>query len=809
MFTKSDLRYALRTLARTPGFTLAVVVSLALGIGANTAIFSIVNGLLFHPPGVVEPEGLVAPRVSYKKLNLDRIVMSATDFADVRNSKEVFTSAAMANLDALNYTGGDSPQRLQDAQVTWQWFETFGVKPIFGRGFQAEEDQPGANNVAVLSFTTWQRLFGGDPSIIGRSVELNKKPYRVIGVMPADFRWPTQADLWTPIGLPPAAYAAQNRFNENYLVVARLQPNISFERAARYLPILTKRVIEHDPLGSFAKDSQWSLVVEPFTELISGNLKTPVLILLGAVGFVLLIVCSNVAGLMLVRGTARARELAIRTALGASRADLVRYAVIESLLLSAAGTALGLAAATTALKTFLSFAPTGIASQISVHVDAYVLMFTIALGVFAALLFGLMPAWQISRLGAHYEQLKAGGRSETETGHRMRLRETLVAAEVALALVLLVGAGLFLKSLARIRTVDPGFETKGVLTASIALPPAQYASEDKQGAFFQAVINRLAQTPGITSVGAVNSVPFDGGDPMGSFGIEGRVQFPGDPGPHGEFRVATPGYFDALKIPLKRGRFFTDADRKDAQPVAIIDEALAQQYWPNQDPIGKRMRFGSKSPWATIVGIVGHVKYSGLTGDNGKGTDYYPLYQVRNSSVYLTLRGNMGRAQLASALHNAVREVDPNQAIFDLKTMDERITAALGPQQFAVTLLGTFAGAALLLAMIGLYGIISYSVTRRTREIGIRAAIGAGRGRILAMVVVQGMRLVIAGLIVGALAAVGLARLASTQLFHVSAFDPGTFVVTAALLLASALAAALIPAWRATRVDPVTALRIE
>ena len=802
------IRYALRTLGRSPGFTCAAALSLALGIGANAAIFSIVNALFLHPAGVEKPEELVAPRVTYKKLNLDHIEMSATDFDDVRKSTEVFSKSAMSQVMGFNYSGGESPVRLQGGAITWQWFDVFGAKPILGRNFRQEEDQPGANKVAVLSFETWNRLFGGDGAIVGRTIELNQELYRVVGVMPANFHWPTQADLWVPMGFAAKDFGPQNRFNESYTVVARLRSGVSLPAAASFMKVLTERAKNSNPqLGFFARSSEWSMVIEPFTQLTSGSLQTPMLILLGAVGFVLLIACSNIAGLMLVRATGRARELAIRTSLGAERTDLVKQAFAESLLLSLAGTVVGLLAAAGILKTLVSLAPAQLASGVVIRMDSYVLLFTIVVGLITALLFGLAPAWHMSRLGQNYEQLKEGGRSDTEGHHRRKLRGALVAAQVALALVLLVGAGLFLKSLGRLRAVDTGFRPHGIASGSVALPKAQYSNPDKQAAFFHAALEKLSNSPGVQSAAVALPLPFSGDNSSASFAIEGRVSRPGDPGPHGGVRRISPSYFSVMSIPLRQGRYFTDADRKDSQRVAIIDENLARQYWPNENPIGKRLRNGQRDQWAEIVGIVGHVKHSQLAADSAKGVYYFSLDQSFNQNsertAYFVVRGP------TDSLRRAVESVDSKQAIFDIKTMDQRIAIALGPQQFAVSLLSAFAGVALLLAALGLYGVISYNVTERTRELGIRAALGASRMQILGMVIKQGMRLVAIGAVLGFVAAAALARLLSAQLFQVSAFDPVTFVLTALVLGAVALLAAYLPAWRATRVDPMTALRYE
>jgi predicted permease len=802
-------RYALRTLRKSPGFTAAAVLSLALGIAANSAIFSLVNGLLLHPAAVENPEQVVVPRVKYTKLNMKSIVLSLPDFADIRDSRQVFETAAAARFASFNYTGGDVPERLVGATVTWEWFNVFKAKPLLGRDFRKEDDQPGANRIVMLSYGVWQRLFGGDRSVLGRTVELNNTPYRIAGVMPANFRWPTEAEIWLPLGLPASNYAVQNRFNEDYFVVARIRPGVTFERASNFMQILTQRDIDHDPQGGYAKAAQWGMFVVPLTEFAAGDLKKPMFILLGAVGFVLLIACSNIAGLLLVRGTGRARELAIRTALGARRGDLIRHALAESFLIGGGGTLVGLLGAAGVLGGLIALAPATISPGIAIHIDAYVLLFTAGVGLLSVLLFGLAPAWHIATLGGSYDQLKQGGRSDTEGRSRHQLRAALVMGQVALALVLLAGAGLFTKSLLKMREVRTGFQPQGVMAASISLPESRYKEDASQVAFFRSAIDRLSQTPGVLAAGAVDVLPFSAQNSSASFVIEGRAQNPGDPGPHGDIRVASPDYFAAMRIPLRLGRLFTGADRAGTQPVALIDENLARQYWPDRNPIGQRIRNGEKSPWATIVGVVGHVKHSRLVGDSGKGVYYYAMLQRPSPSAYFTVRTTGDPQRVTGAIRRAVRDVDANQAVFDMKSMDQRVADAVDPQRFAVVLLSVFAAVSLLLAALGLYGVISYGVTQRTREIGIRAALGAGRRQILGMVIGQGMRLVAVGAAGGLVLALLLAHVVAAQLFEVSSFDPGTFVLTALLLAAAAFLAAYIPAWRATRVDPTTALRHE
>jgi predicted permease len=805
----SDFRYVLRSLIKSPAFALTALAALALGIGANTAVFSVFNGLMLHPAGVSQPDRLVVAQVKYDKLNLKSIPLSAPDFADVRDGKQVFSSASAMMQDDFNYTGGDWPERLQGAKVTWQWFEVFGASPQLGRVFHPEEDQAKADHEVVLAHSVWKRVFGGDPKIVGKSIQLNRQSYLVVGVMGPEFLWPAQADLWTPLGLPPERYSPQNRFNENLFVAARMKPDATFTQADAFVKLAARRVAEQqDRAGTYARDSAWGMFAVPLTEFVFGNVKSQVLVLLGAVALVLLIACSNIAGLMLVRSSTRSREIALRAALGASRWHLVRQVLAESILLTGAGTLLGLIAAYGGVRLLLYFAPESVAAGVAVHLDRYVLLFTCGIGVLSALLFGLAPAWQISSMG-RYESLKEGGHTGSAGRGRQRLRSALVVGELAVALALLVGSGLFIKSLARAQEVDTGFRPQGVMSAALGLPETQYNNEDKQVAFYQSVIERLQATPGVQAAGVATPIPFGGDDSSASFAIEGRPAGPGDPGPHGNIRNVTPGYFAAFSIPVREGRVFTEQDRKGTEPVVVIDENLAHQYWPNQDPVGRRMHVGQNSPWATIVGIVGHVKHSALVGDSDKGVYYYPISQSPAAQAYLVAKTSGNPASLATAFREAVHSVDSSQPVFDLASMEQRVAKSLGPRRFAVRLLGFFAAVALLMAALGLYGVISYSVTQRTQEIGIRMALGAERKQVLALIIGHALRLGIAGAIAGVLLAGIMAKLLASQLFHVSAFDPLTFLLMAAGLILVAMIASYGPARRATRVDPLVALRYE
>jgi predicted permease len=807
-----NLRLAGRNLAKSPGFTVTAVAALALGIGANTAIFSVVNQVLLEPAGVNRPDRVVAVRARYDKLALKSIPVSVPDFADIQKNRQVFQTTAVEDLGDINYAGEGAPERLQGARVSRDWFDVFGTKPLLGRVFSAEEDTPNQNHVVVLAYATWSRLFGRDRAVVGRAITLDQLPYRVVGVMGPEFRWPAGVEVWTPMGLAPAVYTENNRLNETLNCFARLQPGVRFAQAQNFAGILSRRYLDSgSQIAGYAKNAGWSIFLAPFTDFVAGDIRTPILILLGAVGFELLIACSNVAGLLLARASGRAREIAIRSALGASRWDLMRQTAAESLLLAVGGSALGLALAYAGARALLNFVPEDASVTLGVRLDGHVLVFTAAAAILSALLFGIAPAYQISRL-KRYEVLKEGGRSGTAGLSRQRLRAGLVIGEVALALMLLVGAGLFLRSLGRLQDVSPGFDPHGVLIGMVSLPDARYHEPDKQGVFMKTVVDQLAHQPGVVSAAATMPVPFYGEDWTASFSIEGRPQLPGDPGPHGQNRYVSPGYFETLKIPLRKGRFFTDQDRTGSEPVTIIDENLARQYWPNEDPIGKRIRLpqGRGTPaWSTIVGVVGHVKHTSLAGDTGKGTYYGSIYQQPLPFAVFLMRTQSSPMGLAAGMRQAVLAVDAAQPMHHVQPMESLVAASLSGRRFVVALLGFFAAMALLLAALGLYGVISYATEQRTAEIGIRMALGAQRNEVLSLVVGQGMRLAAAGAALGLGASMVFSRMLQSQLFAVSPFDPLTFTATALVLLSAAAFASLVPAMRATRIDPVVALRHE
>ena len=811
-----DLKYTLRLLAKSPGFAAIAIFTLALGIGANTAIFSVVNGLLLHPAGVDHPELVMAPRVHYKALRLDSIAISVPDFDAVRRETKVFSSVALQQNMDYNFMADGAPERLVGSTVTQQWFDVFGAKPYLGRVFTPEEDQPGANSVVVLSYRTWKTVFGSDPSIVGRSIELNQQSYKVLGVMPADFAWPARADLWTPMGLAPKAFDRGNFFNEAYFAIARLQPGVTAEQGQAAVNVLTQRLISTAD-STYPKDSGWGIFAVPFTQLVYGNVRTPLLVLLGAVGLVLLIACANVAGLLLARASARRREFAVRTALGASPLRMARQILTESVVLAAAGMLVGVALAYGAIRALLLLAEPTLGTAISVHMDSHVLAFTCGASLLSALVFGAVPALQTARVDPQ-RNLNAGrGAAAVSRAHHY-FRDSLVVGQLALSLVLLAGAGIFLHSLAKMQDVNVGFRPHGLITAAAALPAKSYDTPAKQVAFVRATLERLSNSPGVASAAAVTPLPFSGAGGSASFQIEGRVEAPGDPGPHGDIRVATPGYFETMGIRLIRGRAFTPEDREGAAPVAIIDENLAKLYWPNEDPVGQHLRSGRRDQWSTIVGLVAPVRHASVVGEEGAGVDaegeskgvyYYPMYQGEAPATFFVVRSAGGPAAATQALRAAIAAIDPNQPISDVKTMDQRIALSMGPRRSAVALLTVFAGMALALAAIGLFGLVRFNVTQRVQEIGIRMALGAEPTDVLKMLLVQSGRLVLLGTVLGVIATLGLTRYLAAQLYGVSPADPLSFGATAAILCAVTLVAIYIPARRAMTVDPMVALHYE
>lgn len=806
-----DLRYGIRTLLKSPGFTIVAVLTLALGIGANTAVFSVMNAVLLNPSGVPHPESVVALRARYSVGDLQNINMSPTDFGDAVSGKEIFTSAAVLQGASFNYSSGNTtPERLTGAKVSWQWFDVFWARPQIGRVFRPEEDQPGAEHEVVLSDQTWKKRFGGDPGIVGRTLLLNQESYQVVGVMGPDFNWPNQAELWVPIALPPGRYFDEKyRYNEYLFSAGRLRPGITAAQANSYLQLRSAQHVKSEGDNSYGLVSGWGMFCMPLVEFVSGRLNRPLLILLAAVGMVLLIACANIAGLQLARASGRQREVSIQIALGAGARRLVQQALAESLIVAVAGVALGLIVAEAAIPLLLLLAPRGLLLNIQAHAGGTVLLFAAVLGGICALLCGAAPAWHMTHV-AFYEALKEGGRSETSSHTRQRVRSVLVVGEIALAMVLLVGAGLLLRSLQQLERVETGFDPGGVMSASLSLPPTIYKTDEQQAAFFAAAEDQLKNIPGVSSAAMVDALPFGNNGGSSSFEIVGRPQGPNDPGPHGNIRLISPDYFKTLRIPVVRGRVFTAEDRLKSEPVAVIDEILARQYWPHEDPLGQHITFGGNSPKMTIVGLVKHAKSSSLEADTTEGFYFLPVAQSPFNSLSVLVRSSAVRPEsLAGAMQSAIRAVDPNQPLYDFKTMEQRVDDSLMGRRFLVILLSVFAGLALLLAALGLYGVITYMVRLRTRELGIRMALGAQPADVLRLVLAKGAVLAAVGLLLGVFATFALGRTLSTLLYQVSLFNPVTLLLTSLVLASTVLCASYLPARRAAKVDPVEALRYE
>jgi predicted permease len=811
-----DLRYGLRLLAKRPGFTIVAVITLALGIGANTAIFSVINGLLLRPLPYLDADRLAIIWTHSPGANVEQDWPSPGQYSAIKSQNTVFEEIAIAQGGSANITGQAAPERIGAVWTSSAMFTLLGLKPALGRVFAAEDDVPGKPPAAILSYGLWQRRFGGDPNVIGQNLMLDGESYLIVGVMPVDFSlkkevMPTvgaadQAEIL--LSLPMSEKDLSSQGDENYNVLARLKPGVSIAQAQSELDSVVRSLEQQFP-AQYPESRRFNLSVKRLLDQVVGDIRPALLVLLGAVGCVLLIACANVANLLLSRAASREKEIAIRTALGAGRFRLVRQLLTESVLLSIVGGALGLLIAVWGLDGLRSLDPGNIPRLQNVGIDGRVLAFTFGVTLLTGILFGLAPAVRSSQVNLS-ETLKEGGRSLIGAGNR-KLRNLLVIAEIALSLVLLVGAGLLIRSFIRVQQVEPGFVTQSVLSLRLSVVGTSYSQEPRRSSFFQELWERIRNLPEVESVGGVSALPLSGGVGWGSITIEGYDSASGQSSIQADGRVASVGYFETLKIPLRSGRYFTDQDAKESLKVAIIDEHMARTYWPGADPIGKRLKrggSGSTAPWMTIVGVAGNVKHYALDSDS-RVTFYMPHLQSPSSSMYVTLRTSGDPLSLAAAVTQEARAMDPNVAVYDVKSMDGRVSESLARRRFAMLALGLFAAVAALLAAIGIYGVMSYTVAQRTREIGIRVALGANTGDVIRLMVSQGMTLAAIGVGIGLAVAVAVTRVMASLLFGVSATDPATFVVIALALAGVALLACYIPARRATRVDPMVALRCE
>jgi predicted permease len=808
-----DIRGALRGLKKSPGFAVAALVTLALGIGATSAIFSVVKAVLLTPLPYENADQRVL--IWSKWISFDKTWLSDQEVMDYRAFSKTMTAVAAWSSGQQNLTGDGEPVRVGVGFVTANTLEVLGARPLLGRMFTVEEDRPNGPPVAVLGYPLWQSRFGGNPAVVGRTILLNDVPVQVVGVMPNGFRLPTDftveaaepTQLWRPLQIN-----EQNlqRGNHGYYGAAVLAPGQTAASATEELRAITRRLTEQ---GAYPEPMQFTAFAVSLDEEIRGSVRPAMWLLLGAVGFLLLIACVNVANLLLVRGDARLREMAVRTAMGAAPARLVRQLVTESVVLAFAGAVVGLVLAAAALRVLVSVDPTSLPPLAPVRLDATVVLFTLVLGVATTLLFGLAPALRTLRVNL-VETLREGSQQATVGGRRQRLRGALVAAEVALAVILVIGAGLMIRSLAALGRIDLGFDPDRVLTMRLALPATAYESPERVVGFYRQLIERVRGLPGVEHAGVVRVLPL--ATTIGDYGIDvdGYVEGPGR-NAKGDWQIVSDGAFEAMGMRLVRGRWFTAAETETAMPVAVINETMARTYWPNgEGSVGGRVRIGNmKNPWLTVIGIVADERHNGVTGIV-KEKFYVPHSQwhiatggnlIRN--VFVVVRTVGDPLALAGPVRSEIRAMDASLPVANIRPMGEVVATALATPRLTGFLLGAFAAIALALAAVGIYGVLAYLVAQRTQEIGIRLAIGAGRADVLRMILRQGLVLAAMGIAVGVVAAFGLTRLMQSLLYQVGSADPLTFGIVPIVLLAVALVASYIPALRATRVPPTIALR--
>ena len=810
----ADFRFGLRILLRNPGFTLAAIVVLALGIGANTAIFSIVNAVLLRPLPYQGASRImqvwhVPPAKSFPGMTLFSV--SPANYLDWQSQNGSFEQMAAYGFESFNVGGGERPEAIRGAAVAPGFFSILRVQPVLGRTFSPEEDRPGQGHVVILGHTVWRDHFAADPGILGRNVLFDGQTYTVVGVMPPKFKFPAWAELWVPLAWTNEKRAV--RGNHNYMVIGRLKPEVAVQQAKADLSAISMRLEQQYP----EDDKGWGATVLPLREQIVGDVRPALLVLLGAVAFVLLIACANVANLVLAKTLARKKEIAIRTSLGASRAAVLRQILAETLLLSLAGGALGLFLARFCITLIQKFLADRLPNATEITLDAPVLAFTLFLALLAGILAGLLPAVRFTRTDVN-EALKQGQSRGSSDSSGSKTRGLLVVSEVALSLVLLIGAGLMIRSLLQLSSVQPGFDPNNVLTARLTVPGTKFSSPAAQISFYDQVLRQVRATPGVESAGLIDSLPIDGDGSHQPVAVEGQPVVPMADQPEVDVRMISPGYLHAMRIPVLRGRDLNDSDVAGRPPVVFISESMAKRFWPNENPIGKHITL-TFFPGVVreVAGVVGDVKQDSLDQTRPVETLYWPLSQLtvppseawRSFGMSLAVRTSADPASVTSGVTSAVHQVDPETPVVGVVTMQGLISASLSPQRFNVLLLGAFAGLALLLAAVGIYSVLSYSVRRRVREIGIRMALGATPSDVLQMVVADGMKPILLGVALGLAVAFALSRVVTSLIYGVRATDPLTFAGVALLLVAVGLLATILPAHRATRVEPVRTLREE
>ena len=811
-----DIRYGARNLRKHRGFTLIAILTLALGIGANTAIFSVVNATLLRPLPYQNPDQIVMVwgtnpgGFGWR----GKTGFSAPSFLDYQQQNQVFERMATFNGIDFTLVGTDNSERIHSGMVTAEFFDVLAVQPILGRTFVPEDSQTGRDHVVVLSYSLWQRRFGSDQHIVGQTIRLDATPYIVIGVLPQgfDFSIPDYFEsrgLWVPTVLP-QDNSNSERGHKYLSVIARLKPAVALRQAEQDMRVITERLAKEYP-GTMGK---FGVKLTPLHEQIVGDIRPVLLLLFGAVGFVLLIACANVANLQLARASTRQKEIAIRRALGASRGRLLRQLLTESVLLSLIGGTLSLFLALWGTRLLTGLGPASIFHGTIATVDLTVLAYALVLSLVTGILSGLAPALQ-STPTRHSESLKEGGRNSAASEGGLRLRKLITVSEVALSMMLLIGAGLLIRSFIGLLQVNPGFESRNILTAQVYLPKYSYPDATRQTAFYTQVMERIKALPGVIAVGATDELPLTMGTHTSTFSIEGRAPIDeSDQSLAVQDSLATADYFRAMGIPLIKGRAFSATDDGSATPVALINQSFARRFFPNENPIGQHLRFESKSPWITIVGIVGDVRGFGL--DKEAKSEIFLPYQQESflsynpwAHMHLVVRTTGDPNAIAAAALASVREIDKDLPSPQARTMETVLAASIAERRSNMLLLGVFAVIALILTGVGIYGVISYSVTQRTQEIGIRMALGAQSRDVITLVMRNGMRLVLMGIVIGLAGSFALTRWMASLLFEISATDFLTFMVTASLLTAIALLACWVPARRATKVDPLIALKYE
>ena len=809
-----DFRYGFRVLRKSPGFMGVAVVVLGLGIGANSAIFSVVNAVLLQPLPFREADRLVKvwhvpPAKSFPGMN--RFSVSPANYIDWNQRNHVFEQMAVYGFRGFNVTDSDRPEAVQGAQVSADFFSLLRAQPIMGRTFTPGEDQPANGHVVVLSYGYWQAHFSSDPHVIGREITLNGEKYSVTGVMDRRFNMPDWAEMWAPMAWTSETQAV--RSNHNYMVLGRLRPGVNLKQAQAEMNTISSTLEQQYP----EDDKGWGAVVIPLRDDIVGDVRSSLLVLLGAVVFVLLIACANVANLVLARTLGRRKEIAIRASLGASRRRVIQQFLAESVLLALMGGIFGLALARFGVQLITAFLGDRLPRGLEVGLDGWVLAFTLGISVLTGIIAGLVPAWRSTRANLN-DALKQGVRgTDADTGGN-RTRSALVVSEVALSLILLIGAGLMIRTLWKLRGVDPGFDSHNVLTMTLPVASTQFSQPEQMIGYFDQIVQRVRQLPGVESASVVDSPPLSNDGSNQPIAIEGRPAGPLAEQPEVAVRLVGGDYFNSLHIPIVKGRGLSESDARQQPPVVVISQAMAKRFWPNEDPMGKHLMLSFfPGTWREVVGVAGDVKLFALNEVDPSATLYWPLSQMTPAkgeswssfglSLVVRSRSNPGGA--ASAVTNAIHQVDAAQPIADVSTMDDTVYKSVAPQRLNMLLLAVFAAVALVLAAVGIYRVLSYGVRRRLREIGIRMALGAQIRDVLRMVVLEGMKPTMVGVVIGLTGALALGRALESLIFGVSATDPVTFGAVSVLLASVAFFASIIPAYRATRIEPIKALRDE